>query len=235
VKLAIMQPYLFPYIGYFQLLHAADRFVVYDDVGYIKQGWIHRNRILIGGAATFFVVPIRHASSRTAIRDTAIDHSAQNTTWRARLLKTFDNTYRRAPEFGRVFPLIESVLTAPVSGISDLALTSLRTVADYLEIAASWVISSAAHHDIALTGEARVLAICRAEGAREYLNLPGGEALYSRERFDAQGIALKFIRPRPVEYRQFGWPFVPNLSIIDVLMFNSRDAVRGYLDQYDLV
>ena len=229
-----MQPYFFPYIGYFQLVHAVDRFVVYDDVAFIKQGWINRNRMLINGQPSFFSVPIRHASSFTRICDTHIDDDRQHARWVEKLLKSFDNAYRRAPEFPRVFPMIERVLAGQPSKIGDLALESVKAVARFLSIDTAFVDSSSTYGNADLKAEERVLAICVAERATEYVNVPGGRELYSRERFEAHGIRLHFIEPRPVEYKQFGAPFVPWLSIIDVLMFNPADAVRGFLDACDL-
>ena len=230
-----MQPYLFPYIGYFQLIHAADRFVVYDDVAYIKQGWINRNRILINGEPSFFSVPIKHASSFALIRDTLIDDDPQHARWVEKLLKTFDNAYRRAPEFSRVFPIVERVFSLKTARIADLAVASVKAIASLLEMNTTFVDSSTTYGNAHLKGEDRVLSICKAESANEYINVPGGEALYSRERFQARGIGLSFIRPRAVEYRQFGGAFVPWLSVLDVLMFNKPEKVRQDLDAYDLV
>jgi len=229
-----MQPYLFPYIGYYQLMHAVDRFVVYDDVTFIKQGWINRNRLLINGQPSFFVVPAKNASSFVLIRDTPVDDSPQHREWVAKLLKTFENAYRRAPEFPRVFPIVEAVFAAPATRVAEIAVASLKLVAEYLELRPVWVDSSTIYDNAHLKGEERVLAICRAEGATQYVNPPGGEELYSRDRFDAQGVELRFLRPRPIEYPQFGAPFVPWLSIVDVLMFNTRDAIRSFMCQYDL-
>jgi WbqC-like protein len=229
-----MQPYLFPYIGYFQLIHAVDRFVVYDDVAYIKQGWINRNRILINGEPSFFSVPIKHASSYALICDTFIDDDPQHARWVEKLLKTFDNAYRRAPEFRRVFPIVERVFSVNTTRIADLALASVKAISSLLEIETTFVDSSRTYGNATLRGENRVLSICQAERANEYINVPGGRDLYSRERFEAAGIGLSFIQPRNVEYPQFGGPFVQGLSIIDVLMFNPLDQVRRDLDAYDL-
>jgi hypothetical protein len=234
VKLAIMQPYLFPYIGYFQLIHAVDRFVVYDDVAFIKQGWINRNRLLINDAPAFFTVPIKNASSFALISDTRIDDAPQHSRWAEKLLKTVDTAYRRAPEFGRVFPVIEEVFGRKTTRIVDLAVASLKAVATFLDIRTSFLDSSTTYGNAQLKGEERVLAICAAERAAEYVNLPGGHALYSSERFAARGIKLSFIEPRFPEYRQFGGNFVADLSIIDVLMFNPVETVREYLNAYEL-
>jgi hypothetical protein len=234
VRLAIMQPYIFPYIGYFQLMRATDRFVIYDDVTFIKQGWIARNRILINGEPSFFVVPVRHASSSVAIRETKIDDGPQHRQWVAKLLKTVDNAYRRAPHFARVFPLVESVFAAPATHVAELAVASLKAVAAYLDLDVQWVETSGLYGNAALSGEDRVLAICRAEGASEYVNPSGGRALYHRDRFAARGVRLSFLQPQAIEYRQFNGPFVPWLSIVDVLMFNDRETARAMLDRYDL-
>jgi hypothetical protein len=234
MKLAIMQPYFFPYIGYFQLLHAIDKFVVYDDVAFIKQGWINRNRILINGQPSYLTVPLRQASSFRLIQEIEVDDGAQNRQWQARLLKTVANAYRRAPEFGHVFPLIESVLMDGAGRMAELALRSLRAVARHLDLHPQWVESSSAYANAGMSGQDRVLAICGAERASEYINAAGGAELYSPEAFAQAGVRLRFLQPERVEYRQFGAPFVPWLSIIDVLMFNSPAAVRALLERYQL-
>jgi hypothetical protein len=234
VKLGIMQPYLFPYVGYFQLMRAVDRFVVYDDVAFIKQGWINRNRILINGRPSYFSVPVKHASSFALIHDTLIDDDRQHGRWIEKTLKTVDNAYRRAPQFARVFPLIEAVLKQPTDRVAELAVASLKAVADLLEIRTDWVDSSTRYGNAQLKGEERVLAICLAEGASDYVNASGGRELYARDRFEAAGLRLHFLQPRPVEYRQFNDPFVPWLSIVDVLMFNPLETVHTFLNACDL-
>jgi hypothetical protein len=230
VTLAIMQPYLFPYIGYFQLLAAVDRFVVYDDVTFIKQGWINRNRMLINGKPAFFTIPLTNQSSAVAIRETRISDAPQHRTWPEKLMKSFDNAYRRAPEFLPTRPLVEGVLARATWRIADVALDSIRTIAERLEIRTPIVPSSTVYGNAHLHGEDRVLAICKAEKASSYINLSGGRTLYSRERFAAEGIELRFIAPTPIEYQQFGEPFVPWLSIVDALMFNPVEHVRGFLN-----
>ena len=234
VTLGIMQPYLFPYLGYFQLLHAVDQFVVYDDVAFIKQGWINRNRILINGRPSYVTVPVKHASSFALIQETVVDGDGQNARWVEKTLKTIDQAYRRAPEFGRVFPVIEAVFKSPTRRVAELATASLTAVMPLLGLRTRWVDSSARYGNAHLKGGDRVLAICRAEGATDYVNVAGGRELYRAERFAAEGIRLHFIRSRPVEYCQFHAPFVPGLSIIDVLMFNTQAAARELVTQYDL-
>ncbi len=234
LKLAIMQPYLFPYIGYFQLLNAVDRFVVYDDVTFIKQGWINRNRILINGAASYIKIPLKHASSHRLICETETDDSPQNRCWNAGLLKSVSNAYRRAPQFAAVFPVIEEVLATATPLIADVAMLSVATVARFREIPTPLSRSSTAHPGDAARGERRVVDICRSEGASVYINSIGGTDLYDAQTFCAAGVQFLFLRSRSLTYTQFRNPCVPNLSIIDVLMFNPVDVVRTFLDEYDL-
>jgi len=228
-----MQPYLFPYIGYYQLMHACDRFVVADDVTFIKQGWINRNRLLINGAASYFTVPVRRHSADALIRDVEID-DGPSSRWRVPLLKTIANFYRRAPWFEPVYPVVERVLGGPFTRIADMARASLREVCDYLGAPVSMIESAAAYGNAHLKGQERVIDTCRAERATDYINAAGGRALYSHEAFLAHGIRLHFLSPAPIEYRQFDGPFVPWLSMIDVLMFNPRDEARALLGRYEL-
>jgi WbqC-like protein family len=233
VKLAIMQPYVFPYVGYYQLIGAVDRFVVSDDVTYIKQGWINRNRLLINGEAAYFTVPLKRAASTTLIRDMTIDDEGQ-AGWRRRLLKTVANYYRRTPCFGQVFPIVEGVFTLQTASMAEMARASLTRVCEYLGIGTVFV-PSTQHGNQQLKGEARVIDTCLRESADRYINAIGGRTLYSKETFAGRGIDLSFLQSRPVEYEQFGGPFVPWLSIIDVLMFNGPEAMRRHLGAYDLV
>jgi len=228
-----MQPYLFPYIGYFQLMHAVDRFVVADDVAFIKQGWINRNRLLINGAPAYFTVPLKRHPADALIQDVEIA-DGDGLHWRRTMLKTIANFYRRAPSFEGVYPMVERVLAAPFTRIADMARASLREVCAYLSIGAAIVESSAVYGNAHLKGAERVIDTCRAEGASDYVNAIGGRALYTPDAFLASGIRLHFLCSQAGEYPQAGGPFVPSLSIIDVLMFNSRDAARDLLARYQL-
>jgi hypothetical protein len=231
MKLGIMQPYVFPYIGYFQLLHAVDRFVIYDDVSFIKQGWINRNRILIGGQASYFTVPLANASSYSQIREIQVCSYE----WRSKLLKSVEHAYKRSPFFSETFPLIKAVLLEEESFISKLATNSILKVAAHLNISTELITTSTDYHNAHLKAQERVLDICRLESASQYINPIGGIDLYSRQAFAERGIDLKFIKPKPLIYPQFKNNFVPWLSIVDVLMFNGRDQTRNFLDEYELL
>ena len=228
-----MQPYFFPYLGYFQLLSAVDELVVQDAVTFIKGGWINRNRILSNGSASLFTVPLAKHPASARIREVEVD-GAGRSRWQRKLLARLDAAYRTAPFFREVRPLVEDVVMAPAERIGALAEKSVRSVAAHLGIATRIDSSSAGDGAVALKGQERVLDLCREKGASSYLNLPGGRTLYSAETFRASGIALRFIAPRRIEYPQLGAPFVSDLSIIDVLMFNSRDRARELLSEFDL-
>lgn len=231
MTLAIMQPYLFPYLGYFQLIRAVDRFVVYDDVAFINRGWINRNKILVGGQENLFTVPLRDASQNRLIHEIEVEG---NPKWREKLLRTIEQSYKKAPHFAPVFALVSEVLRGPETRIGDLATSSLRRVSAYLDLETEFVESSRGYGNEHLRAQDRILDICQREGADHYINTSSGEALYDRAEFARNGIRLTFIRSKAVEYPQFGGEFVPWLSILDVLFFNSPEQVRNLLDAYEL-
>ncbi len=226
MKLALMQPYLFPYIGYFQLLSQVDRFVFYDDVNFIKNGWVNRNRIGLKNAPKYFTVPLSNASSFQKIRDVAI---ASASDWRRKLGESIRHAYSRAPHFAAVSALVQGVFETDTQHIGQLAKISVRQVADYLALSTQFIDSSASYGNATLHGAQRVLDICRLEGATDYYNVPGGRALYESATFAERGVRLHFIDPLPFEYAQSGPDFLPSLSIIDVLMYNDPARARGLL------
>lgn len=231
MKLAVMQPYFLPYIGYFQLMAAADVFVLLDDVAFINRGWINRNRLLLDGAPKRFTLPLSGASQNRRICDLAL---ADEPRWRERLLATVDHAYRRAPQYRPVRALLERVLMSGTQRLDELLLASLREVAGLLGLETEIRPSSRVYGNEALKGQARILDICRLEGATHYLNPPGGSALYDAEAFAAAGLQLRFVQPQPISYAQFGASHVPWLSMLDVLMFNDVPAVRELLRRAEL-
>jgi len=228
MKLAIMQPYFFPYLGYFQLIHAVDAFVVYDDVNYIKGGWINRNYILANGGKQLITLPLHGASPNKLINQIAISD-------RHKILKTLAQNYRKAPFFDAVYPLLEKVFTHSEKNIARFLDYQLREICDYLGLHPRWYISSSLKKDTSLRGQDKVLAICKELGATHYINPAGGRDLYDRSVFAGHGMRLSFIQPREVTYKQFGDSFVSNLCIIDVMMFNDPAQCANLLEEYDLV
>lgn len=231
MTLAIMQPYLFPYLGYFQLIAAADRFVFLDDVAFIKKGWIHRNRILVNGAAHTFTVPITDASQNRAICETRVAAAFDP----AKLLRTIELNYRKAPYFAAAYEIASAVFSHAHETISEMAKHSVRAVCGYLALSMPLIESSARYGNAELRGAERIRDITVRENAARYINPVGGTELYNEADFAAAGIELRFVKSRPHSYAQFGAPFVPWLSILDVLMFNSTAETRALLAGCDLV
>jgi hypothetical protein len=232
MRLAIMQPYLFPYLGYFQLLRACDTFVFYDDVTFIKQGWVNRNRLWTAQGPQFFTLPILSVSSFVPIRETLI--SERPAGWRGKLRKTFEQSYRKAPHFEEVWALMGPLFDDPEPHVGQIAQRSVRLVAGYLGIEPRWVDSSVGYGNSELHAQDRVLDICRREGADEYVNMIGGQTLYDRGDFARAGVTLRFLTPELPAYPQGKGEFAPGLSILDVLFFNSREQARALLDRFQL-
>lgn len=224
-----MQPYFFPYLGYFQLIHAVDVFVVYDDVNYIKGGWINRNYIFAQRHKQLITLPLQGASPNQLIKQVAVGGRQH------KMLETIRHCYAKAPQFASVFPLLEDILRQQEKNLAHFLYYELRQISDYLGLHPKWHISSTLKKDNELRGQEKVLAICQELGATHYINLPGGKALYDKDAFASNGMQLALIRPKTVPYRQFGNEFVPHLSIIDVLMFNDKEQCAKLLTEYEIV
>lgn len=227
-----MQPYFFPYIGYFQLIGAVDLFIVYDNIKYTKKGWINRNRMLQSDGDVLFSLPLKSDSDYLDVcqRELSTDFN------RVKLLNQFKGAYQRAPYFKRTMPLIEEVVQHGNANLFQFLLHSLVTTCKHLRISTEIQVSSKFAIDHTLKSQDKVLALCEAAAATTYVNAIGGMGLYSAEAFRNKSIDLKFIQSRPFEYPQFGGAFVPWLSIIDVLMFNPIEAVQACIStNYDLI
>lgn len=231
-RLAIMQPYFFPYIGYFQLIAAVDLFIVYDNIKYTKRGWINRNRMLQNGKDVMFSLPLKSDSDCRDVceRELAADFH------RDKLLNQFKGAYRHAPYFAQTFPLVEQVVRHDESNLFRFLHHSIVKTCEHLGITTGIRISSDIAIDHDLTNQGKVLALCETVGASTYVNAIGGVELYSKETFREKGIDLKFIQSKPFEYAQFGDAFVPWLSMIDVMMFNPLDIIQtGISTNYEWV
>ncbi len=230
-RLAIMQPYFFPYIGYWQLIHAVDRFVIYDDVNYIVRGWINRNRLLINGQPGYITVPLQQASQNRRICDISLQTSP---VWRDKLVKSVEIAYRKAPCFVETFSVIERIIRYETDNLSDYLVHQLRTLSAFMGIQTQFVLTSRCYGNNDMSGQERILDICKRVGATNYINPQGGQALYDRANFIQNGLDLKFLIPSPIEYKQFGSLHVPWLSIIDVLMFNGIKGTNKLLENYSV-
>lgn len=232
MKLGIMQPYFLPYIGYWQLLNAVDQYVIYDDVNFIKGGWINRNNILINNEAKLFNIQMQGASSNKLINEIEV---SQNQVWKKKFLKTIENSYSKAPFYKEVYPVIENIVNYDETNLAKYIYHSISKVCDYLNIHTKLIISSEVNKDNDLKGQDKVIEICKILGANEYYNAIGGQELYSYSGFKDNGISLKFLETSKIEYSQFNDKFIPNLSIIDVLMFNSKEKIKSMLDDYKVI
>ena len=232
MRLAIMQPYFFPYVGYFQLIAAVDLFIVYDNIKYTKKGWINRNRMLQNGKDLMFSLPLKGDSDYLDVRarELAADFN------RDKLLNQFKGVYRRAPNFEQTFPLLEKIVRYEDANLFRFLHQSIVRTCEHLGIPTEIKASSVIAIDHDLKNQDKVLALCASVGATTYVNANGGMEIYSRNVFREKGIELKFIQSKPFEYSQFGDAFVPWLSIIDVMMFNPLDRIQACIStNYELI
>jgi WbqC-like protein family len=242
MKIAINQPYIFPYLGYFQLINAVDTFIFYDDVGFIKQGYINRNNILVNKTKYPFTIPVQNISSFTTIKNTLISEKPAH--WNTKLLATFEQTYRKAPHFAQIMPLVDNILRAcPDSSsggpfnrsIGEVAAESVQSVLTYLNVEKRLISSHDRYHNTDLRLSERVIDICRQEKATTYINAIGGQSLYDADFFSKNNVQLRFIKPNLTVYPQNAPTFIQGLSIIDVLMHNDPTTVRTMLNDYTLL
>lgn len=227
MKLGIMQPYFLPYIGYFQLIAKVDQFIIYDNIEYTKKGWINRNRMLLNGTDTRFSLPLRKASDSLDVVQREISPAFDRT----KLLNQFRGAYQRAPYFEQTFALLDAIIHNVEKNLFRYIHHSITAVCRYLDIGTTIHVSSSIGINHELKSEHRVIALCKAMNAKTYINPIGGTELYNRSKFSMHGIDLRFIKTIPFEYQQFGATFVPFLSIVDVLMFNSPSAVRDHIQR----
>jgi hypothetical protein len=235
MRLAIMQPYLFPYLGYYQLVSAVDKFIFFDDVNYINKGWINRNQILQQNEAYRFTLPLIKASQNRLINEIEI---ADFVKWRKDFLKQIEFNYKKAPCFESIYSCLSGLLfSKEYRLVSELTADSVRVICELLELPTQFEFSGRLNYrsEEAQDGESKILRICEMLGAQNYINPKNGKELYDVQHFNNRNIALNFICMDDIVYRQFqGDKFVPNLSIIDVLMFNDIKQTKELLNKYTL-
>jgi hypothetical protein len=230
--IAVMQPYLFPYLGYFQLMQAVDEFVFFDDVNYINKGWVNRNRILLQGKEHLFSLPLTKASQNRKINEIAVNIDDK---WRTKFLRSIEAGYKKAPQFELVIPMLERILNKQSTNLADFIASSFDQINAHLGLRTPLVVASQQYPSSGLKGADRIVEICSLAEAKIYINPIGGRGLYSGDRFMESGLQLRFIAALPWKYGQRGIDFVPNLSIIDVLMNVSPKGMQEGLLQYELI
>lgn len=232
MKLGIMQPYFLPYIGYWQLLNTVDKYIIYDDVQYIKGGWINRNRILVNNVEKLITLKLEGASPNKLINEIEV---SKDNIYKKKLLKTIEENYKKAPFFKDVYLMIEKIIMNNEKNLAKFIEFSLKEISSYLEIKTEILLSSSLEKNNLLKGKDKVIEICKIMKANEYYNSIGGQELYSFDEFKENGIELKFLKTGNIEYKQFKNEFVPNLSILDIMMFNSKEEIQKILGNYDLI
>lgn len=227
-----MQPYFFPYLGYWQLVNAVDKFVLLDDVNFIMRGYINRNSILINGKPHKFVISLEKPSQNKLISETNLLFAVEE---RKKLLRTIELAYHKAAYFDDAYSIIEKAIMFPDSKLVNFLKNSICLCSGYLGINTEILLSSEIKKDVSKKAQDRIIEINKVLGADTYINAIGGQALYNREEFNNNGIQLYFIQMNNCEYKQFNDTFVPNLSLIDILMFNDIDSIRQMLNDYSLI
>lgn len=233
MNIGIMQPYILPYIGYFQLIASVDSFVVYDNIQYTKKGWINRNQILIEGRPSIFTIPLRKDSDYLDINMRFLAKTFD----RSKLLHKFKAAYAASPFFLPTMDLLEQIISCDEENLFDYIYNSLLIICSYLKINTVILKSSEIDVNHLLRGQDRVISICTAINAKTYINPCGGANLYDKNVFNYHRIGLKFIKMKEFTYSQsIGGSFVPSLSIIDLLMNCSLTEVKQILFcQYKLL
>ena len=232
MTIAVMQPYLFPYIGYWQLIHAVDTFVVYDNIQFTKKGWFHRNNILLNEQKRLFTIPLKKDSDYHDVVDRVLSEDSDKQI--KKIIVQIENEYKKAPYFNEVFPLVKDIFGFNEKNLFNYIYHSIQQVVEYLRIDTKIIPSSTLDMDHQLKSEERVIAINKTLHADHYINAIGGLKLYNKDRFTEEGITLNFLKTGDIEYRQFNNKFVPNLSIIDIMMFNSKDEIKEMLNKCTL-
>ncbi len=233
VKVAVMQPYFLPYLGYWQLLNHVDKFVVYDDIQFTKKGWINRNRYWSTSGDQLFTVPLKKGSDFLDVRDRMIADSWLDE--RLKLQRRIEAAYSRAPFFDEGIVVFRECINFDTLNLFEFILNSILVLKRVLEIPTEIIVSSSIGDTRELRSKDRVIEICRKLGAKAYVNPIGGVGLYSKDEFLCSGMSLNFLRMKDVTYNQFDYPFLANLSILDLLMFNGLEKSRGLLGEFEIL
>ena len=232
MKIAIMQPYFLPYIGYFQLINAVDTFVIYDNIQFTKKGWINRNRILVNGKDEYITLPLKKASDYLDINQRKLVDSFSED--KEKMLRKIMEVYKKAPYFVETYNLLNQIFDYKNSNLFEFIFHSVQVICTHCDIKTPFVVSSSINIDHTLKAEKKVLAICKELKASEYINPIGGTTLYDKNYFLEHRVNLYFLKTKPFEYAQFSNSFITYLSIIDVLMFNSKESIINFLSAFDL-
>lgn len=228
--LAIMQPYLFPYIGYYQLAYHSDLFMFFDDVNYIKRGYINRNNIITKNGPLLFTLPIESASQNKLINELYFTQETK------KILSTIDMSYSKSKYFHDVYPLIESIFNNENRNVSNITSLSIIKIFEYLNLTFDYRFSSSIDYNRTKNAQEKIYELCRISNADKYVNAHGGMELYDRNEFTKKNIELGFINTIPMPYSQINSNnFIKNASMIDILMNCSKDEIICQLNNYTII
>lgn len=236
MRLGIMQPYFFPYLGHFSLIKHTDEWIVFDTVQYIDRGWMNRNRIIHPDKPETLYVTVPVTAHRdTIIHDVEIDRSQP---YAQRILGQLAASYqKRAPYYKTVAGLVGDCLADETHSLRDLNVLCLRRVCEYLGVPLNMRIFSQMNLPIAPVSspDEWALNICKALGETDYLNPPGAREMFDRKKYADAGVQLRFLQFEPTPYNQKKRQFFENLSVLDAMMFCSPEEICAMLDVYTLL
>jgi hypothetical protein len=232
MRIALMQPYFFPYLGHFDLLNMVDEWIVFDTAQYMRSHWMNRNRILHpAGGWEYITVPVRKHPTNTPGHQVEI---AMAIDWRNRILRKLQHYRNKAPYYQDVMDFVEECFADVGPNLSETNIRILEKTRTRLGIKTPMRVLS--RMDLRLEP---VLGpgdwgfeISRLLGAREYVNPAGGAALFDRDQFEKHGIKLTIQNFSNIAYDCRPYRFEPGLSIIDVMMWNRPEQIKNYLDTW---
>ena len=233
MKLGVMQPYFFPYLGYFQLIDAVDVFVFYTDVNFVKQSWMNRNSILGRDGKLLFSIPLSNGKSGVKIHDVQI--SQKREVWEKKFMRTLEYSYRKAANYEVGYELVRECFSFQGASLAEFNVHSVVTLCQWMGINTKIVQSSEGYQNRERERVSRLIDICQKEGADCYVNSPGGRSLYTQEDFQQSDIKLRFLEPKLKEYPQSEQKsFVEGISIIDLVMNIRAEEVKALLSGYQI-
>ena len=255
MKLAIMQPYFFPYLGYFQAIHAVDKYILYEHFNYPTEGWMSRNRLIMKYNQPFFInALVKEKSPFKKIHEIEL---LENIQWKKKLLKTLFLNYKGSIYFDEIYSLIERIILFECKFLHDYNANGIKSICQFLDIKTeiSYKNSSYVKLEYELDNlnldnpyfnpyynltklekkVARIIAICKMEKTTVYINAIGGRDLYDKTIFKENGIDLLFVETKQYSYDQFSKEFISHLSIIDVLMHNGKEGTKKLIENYNLI
>ena len=223
MKVACMQPYFLPYIGYWQLIHAVDKFVILDDVQYITKGWVNRNKIIVNGKEKWITIPLKNANRNRMINEIEI---CDKSLWLPKFERSIKYNFKNSIFFKEIYELIDCILNNEENNLSKFLLNSISSICNYLGIKTDILVSSSCSPKRELKGESRIIEICKNIGASSYINLPGGKNLYNNSSFSEEGIDLHFLEENKNEEYL--------CSIAQILFEKNKQAIKSELYKFKL-